>query len=67
MEYKFKKGDRVDYAFLSGRPNGTPGTVLRRVSADYPAYRVAWDDGYKDDPGDQGANIWPEDELTLCE
>ena len=68
-KFRFKKGDRVDFlGFEAGDVNGTPGTVTSRIhTREFPAYRVAWDDGYTDGeplPGAPEPDVWWERDLV---
>lgn len=60
---RLKVGDRVDYvvSHLEGLTfNNTPGTIERALTRG--GYRVAWDDGFKQERGEDPYN---DDELIL--
>lgn len=71
--YEFKVGDRVDFSFFEFGGQGTPGRVVeRKIHDGSPAYRVAWDDGFAEDPTPSPVpsanayplNWWPEGSLV---
>lgn len=62
--FQFRKGDRVDF-LTAGAPNRTHGTITSRVHQLHePAYRVRWDDSYREPTTEPDANIWLERDLT---
>lgn len=64
-KFRFTVGARVNFA--DNFPI-TPGTVTRHVhSLDEPAYRVKWDDGFREDTSENNANVWRESELEAFE
>ena len=62
--FQLRKGDRVDF-LTDGTPNGTHGTITSRAHHLHePAYRVRWDDSYREPASGPDANIWLERDLT---
>ena len=64
MDFKFRVGDRVDYAPWEPL-NETPGTIVSRIEHRAEAmYKVEWDDGFTEDANVYLANLWPEQDLA---